>query len=281
MLINDDTTLRRYLPNAFATAQGEASFYEKVLPWLEAAEQWALGQFIGNSFMPILVTMGENHPLRMTTCSVVAHEAFMRAVPLLDLVLTPNGFGIVSNTNIAPASRDRVVRLVNSLETSRDIAIEKMLQYLFQNERWFITSTRRWFTTTLFPNIDLCNLCGVTEKRWANYLSLRSKAIEIEQRIANEYISPEQMEVLRGEVIGIDWSFTLSDRLHLRVIELLRAIVVSALQGSPLNIQGLRDIVDLMRKNEEYFAEFANSDTARLFEPLIFENKKENNGYWF
>lgn len=280
-LITTDQKLRKYLPNAFATVEGEAPFYEKVLPWLEAAERWVTEQFIGNIFLPIVVTMEENHPLRLTACSVVAHEAMMRAVPSLDLVLTPNGFGIVSNSNVAPASRDRVVRLINSLETSRDIAIEQMLQYLFQDERWYATSKRRWFTATLFPNIDLANLCGVTEKRWANYLALRLKAVEVEQRIAEEYISPEQMDVLRGEVIGIDWTFTLADRLHLRVIEQLRSIVVSVLQGSPLNVQGLRDIVDLMRKNEEIFAEFANSDTAKLFTPPIFENKKRNHGYWF
>ena len=280
-LITTDQQLRKYLPNAFATVQGEAPFFEKVLPWLEAAERWTFSQFIGNSFLPILVTMDENHPLRLTACSVVAHEAMMRAVPSLDLVLTPNGFGVVSNSNVAPASRDRVMRLVKSLEESRDIAIEQMLQYLFQDERWFVTSTRRWFTATLFPNIDLANLCGVTEKRWANYLALRLKAVEVEQRIAEEYISPEQMDVLRNEVIGIDWSFTLADRLHLRVIEQLRSIVVSALQGSPLNIQGLRDIVDLMRKNEDIFQEFRNSETYKLFTPPIFENKKESHGYFF
>lgn len=41
------------------------------------------------------------------------------------------------------------------------------------------------------------------------------------------------------------------------------------------------DIVDLMRKNEEIFPEFASSDTAKLFTPPIFENKKKANGYWF
>ena len=76
-------------------------------------------------------------------------------------------------------------------------------------------------------------------------------------------------------------SFLLTDRLHLRVIEQLRSIVVKVLQGNMLDIQGLRDIVDLMRKNEEYFAEFAGSDTAKLFTSPIFENKKRANGYWF
>jgi len=280
-IITSDEQLRRYLPNAFATVEGEAPFFEKVLPWLEAAERWLSLQFIGDEFAGALIAMEENEPLKMTACSVVAHEALMRAVPSLDLVLTPNGFGIVSNSNVAPASRDRVTRLVKSLEESRDIAISQMLQYLFQNEQWCATSKRRWFTATLFPNIDLAELYGITERRWANYLSLRLRAVDIEQRIAEEFISTAQMDVLRNEVIGIDWSFSLHDRLHMQVIEQLRSIEVSALQGNALNIQALRDIVDLMRKNEEIFPEFASSDTAKLFTPPIFENKKKANGYWF
>ena len=43
----------------------------------------------------------------------------------------------------------------------------------------------------------------------------------------------------------------------------------------------LRDIVDIMQKHEEIFAEFAASDTSKLFTPPIFENKKKANGYWF
>lgn len=261
--------------------EGEAPFFEKVLPWLEAAERWLLMQFIGDEFAGALIDMEENEPLKMTACSVVAHEALMRAVPSLDQVLTPNGFGIVSNSNVAPASRDRVTRLVKSLEESRDIAISQMLQYLFQNEQWCATSKRQWFTATLFPNIDLAELCGVTERRWANYLSLRLRVVDIEQCIAEEFISTAQMDVLRNEVIGIDWSFSLHDRLHMQVIEQLHSIEVSALQGNALNIQALRDIVDLMRKNEEIFPEFASSDTAKLFTPPIFENKKKANGYWF
>ena len=46
-------------------------------------------------------------------------------------------------------------------------------------------------------------------------------------------------------------------------------------------IQSLRDIVDLMRKNETSFPHFRNSNTYKLFEPPVFENKKRANGYWF
>ena len=190
-LITSDEQLRRYLPNAFATAQGEPPFFDKVLPWLETAERWLFQQFIGDTFEPFLLAMGENEPVRLTATCVVAHEAMLRAVPSLDLVLTPNGFGIVSNQNVAPASRERVSRLIASLETSRDNAIEQLITYLFRETEWYDSPTRHWFTATLFPNLDLANLCGFTEHRWANYLGLRSNAITIETEIANDYVSTE------------------------------------------------------------------------------------------
>ncbi len=82
-LITSDEQLRRYLPNAFATARGEAPFYNKVLPWLQTAERWLFMQFIGDDFADALIDMEDDEPLKMTTCSVVAHEALMRAVPSL------------------------------------------------------------------------------------------------------------------------------------------------------------------------------------------------------
>lgn len=280
-LITSDEQLRRYLPNAFATAQGEPPFFDKVLPWLETAERWVFQQFIGDTFEPSLLAMGENEPVRLTATCVVAHEAMLRAVPSLDLVLTPNGFGIVSNQNVAPASRERVSRLIASLETSRDNAIEQLITYLFRETEWYDSLTRHWFTATLFPNLDLANLCGFTEHRWANYLGLRSNAITIETEIANDYVSPEQLAVFRNEVFCMDFEFTLQTSQHNSVLQQLRSIIVRMLRGEPTPIQSLRDIVDFMRKNEEQFAEFRHSDTYRLYEPPIFENKKKSHGYFF
>ena len=113
-LIINDQQLRRYLPNAFDTVEGETPFYGKIMPWLDQAERCVMNQFIGSDLAPELTAMPETEPLRTCANLVTVHEAFMRAVPSLDLVLTPNGFGIVSNQNVAPASPHRVARLLAS-----------------------------------------------------------------------------------------------------------------------------------------------------------------------
>ena len=305
-IITSDEQLRRYMPNVFATAQGETRFFDRVLPWLETAERWLFSQFVGDGYADSFLALDESEPVRLTAVCVVTHEAMLRAVPSLDLVLTPNGFGIVSNQNVAPASRDRVARLIASLETSRDNSIEQLIAYLLREEEWYESTIRQWFTATLFPNIDLANLCGYNDHRWANYLGLRSKCIDLEQRIAEEFVSPEQLAVLREEVFSMSWDFScepsampnsfehcqgdaengrrhfsLTASCHTQIIERLRSVIVSALQGNTLNIQSLRDIVDFMRKHDEQFPEFRSSRTYKLFEPPIFENKKRNHGYWF
>lgn len=280
-LINGDEQLRHFIPNTFDTVEGETSFYERIKPWIDQAERWVLTQFIGDDFAPDLIFISEGMPLRVCATLVTVHEAFMRAVPSLDLVLTPNGFGIVSNQNVAPASPHRISRLLNSLETSRDIAIEQLVYNLFLDENWKESPICGWFRATLFPNIDLANLCGFNDHRWANYLGLRSKAIEVEHRLAEEYISPEQMDVFRKEVMSAPTSISLAMSHHTRIIELLRQAVVTVLQGNQVPVQSLRDIVDFMRKNEASFPHFRNSATYKLFEPPVFENKKQANGYWF
>ena len=53
--------------------------------------------------------------------------AYKLAIPHLDLVLTDNGFGVVSNQNVAPASAERVNRLIQQVQQSLDDTIDELL----------------------------------------------------------------------------------------------------------------------------------------------------------
>jgi len=43
----------------------------------------------------------------------------------------------------------------------------------------------------------------------------------------------------------------------------------------------LTDIVNSIKQNPDDFAEWHASETAKLYETKIFENKKCDKGYWF
>ena len=141
MLIQNDETLRRFIPNTLVTVQGETTLYDKMQVELSMSEMW-MTRLVGDNLA--------SHADTDIVLKLIATDAFLRAVPSLDLVITTNGFGIVSNNTIAPASRDRVDRLLSSLEQNRNFAIDQLLHSLLQDSTWRTTEQGRYFLDTLF-----------------------------------------------------------------------------------------------------------------------------------
>ena len=147
-LITTDEQLRMLIPHVFATAEGEPTLFEILSPFIETAEQWAIDTFVPDAIFDEIAEddgFGPNERLRFSLEKLVACQAYMTAIPSLDLVLTPNGFGIVSNQNIVPASRERVDALINSLESQRDSAIEALILRLSSRTDWQQSAQGKYF----------------------------------------------------------------------------------------------------------------------------------------
>lgn len=311
-LITSDDILRRYIPNVLVSVKGETSLFDKLNPHLLMAERWVSSTFCSSSVFEQIASAPDSDLLRIYASKVVVSHAFMQAVPSLDLVLTPNGFGIVSNSNIAPASKERVERLILSLEQERDAAIQLLLSALFQSIKsatdpsvyaegasyisdsapvpevspsglsWLATPQCAFFSATLFPDLSICDQLGICEHRWQKYLELRPRLIEIENQLATDFISEEQFLVFRKVVLSLDSASMLMQA----VIRVLRAEIVRILRSntdsspSPAS-HNLLHIVDIIKKNPDEFPQWHSSATASLFNPANFENKKADKGYWF
>lgn len=150
-LITNDDTLRQFLPNVFATVKDEVSLFDKVKVDIDLAENWVIETFTSSKTFNTICGYVEDNPIRIITAKLIASEALRRAIPSLDLVLTPNGFGVVSNQNIAPASKERVDRLIGSLADYRDDCIANLLPELVGASQWLNSSQASFFGETLFP----------------------------------------------------------------------------------------------------------------------------------
>ena len=168
MLISTDEQLRNYLPNALSTVEGESSLYEKIEPYLRKAETWLTRNFLGEDFMCGMEAAPETDALRALCCHITALDALRRAIPSLDLILTPNGFGIVSNQNIVPASADRVNRLIESLLSNRDDLASDLLLKLAVTPSWQSSVQAAYFGATLWPNLELATLAGPSADKWTH-----------------------------------------------------------------------------------------------------------------
>ena len=257
-MIQNDAELRQYIPNALVTVSGEQTLYDKLQGDLQLSEAWLARTF----------GVVESTP---TACKVLTTDAFLRAVPSLDLVLTPNGFGIVSNNTIAPASKDRVDRLLSSLESNRDYAIEQLLHELLQQPEWRETPQGRFFLSTLYQTPLSLPRELHRGKAWDYFQQVHAQLVLIETELAEKFISREVYAKLRADIGNPDFA---------DLVQPLQAIELQLLNGKPLPYKQLIALVDYIRKSE-LFPEWQTSQTAELYKSHAFENKKESPGYWF
>ncbi len=278
-IITDNATLLRLLPNVVTSVEGETPLYDKVHPWLVIAERWVSDRFTGAAVLDAIAADPDTTIWQQTAILIVS-EAMRQAIPSLDVVLTPNGFGIVSNQNVAPASKERVERLIESMRAGRDLYADYLLDSLREREDWRQTKQRDWFCQTLLQSPRDAEL-GVygprwTGDRWNAFLALRERALNIEAALAERWVSEALMERLRRS-LRQPGAPTNDVVLARRVLD----CVYNELKGEPRRCHVLERIVNYVRQQPEEYPEWAESDTARLFDPPVFRNEKNSKGYFF
>ncbi len=276
-LIISEEILRKYIPNAFTTVKGEVALFDKLAPQLQIAEDWVITNLTSASVLDHIAGLSDDNNTRTLTSQLIVAIALINAIPSLDLVLTPNGFGVVSNQNVAPASKERLERLIASLKIVRDDCILALLKVLPSQSDWLATAQAEFFGATLFPATSIVQDVGaVCASEWQKYLELRSQIIDLEALLADEWFSLELMSALRTENLR---STLTGDRKL--VATQIKAQIIGYLRNGSFNSRRLADIVNFIRQRESEFPEWHSSDVAQLFSPPIFRNKKESKGYFF
>ena len=283
-LITSNEQLLTLLPNTVTAVKGESALFDKMTPFLSATEEWLSDNFTSADVLSVIGNLEASHTTRMLAAQIVAYDAFHRAIPHLDVILTPNGFGIVSNSNVAPASKERVERLMASLLEHRDRLLMQITPLLTALNGWTESEQGRFFSATMFPNMEVTlRFPKPSGSRWEKYLALRDAVIPVEEFFATQYLSRELLEVLRSEVLTGQFR----SKTHRTVCRILQAVELRCLASSDPTASmhfehgDLSDIVNTIRNSPEEFPEWHASATAELYNPAIFENKKESKGYWF
>lgn len=276
-LITTDAQLRAHIPNVIASVKGETPFIERLSLFLDLAEDWVVNTFTSVPTFNTICGYTDANPVKVLTSRLVVADALHRAIPSLDIVLTPNGFAVVNTSNLAPASKPRVDRLVGSMLAHRDDCIAALLPELVGASKWLTSSQADFFGSTLFPDLGIVDAVGsIQGSRWEKYLELRPQVIDLEASLAEEWFSPALMSALRTENLRGELTQKRSE-----IVRQVKAQVVGYLRSGSFNSRRLADIVNYIRLNPEFFSEWHQSETANLFAPPVFRNEKKASGYFF
>lgn len=281
IIVNNETLLA-LVPNTISTVEGERDLYSKIKTWLVAAENWVAETLTGPD---VLGQIAEPTTTAVwnTTANLIVSKAMVNAVPSLDLVLTPNGFGIVSNNNVAPASKERVERLIESLQRRCDMMITRLLTQLTRLNDWCSTGQYKWLAETLVCNPESSVLAVYGRKyqgsQWDNFLALRDNAKLIEDALAEKWFGYDQMQIFRNEAA---MQFKGENKSVIYVAHMVAQAVIYELRNRRRDRWQLDRIIDYMRKHETDFGAWASSPQYDLFnDPPVFKNEKKSNGYFF
>ncbi|MBO4977279.1 MAG: hypothetical protein J6C67_00990 [Muribaculaceae bacterium] len=276
-LITTDAQLRAHIPNIIASVKGETPFIERVAHFLDLAEDWVRTTFTSESTFNTICGYTDSNEIKIICSRLVVADALRRAIPSLDIVLTPNGFGVVSTQNLAPASKPRVDRLVGSMLAHRDDCIAALLPELVGASKWLTSPQADFFGSTLFPDLGIVDAVGgATGSKWEKYLELRPQVIDLEASLAEEWLSPELLSALRSENLRGD----LTEKRSV-IVRQVKAQILGYLKSGSFSSRRLADIVNRIRENKDDFPEWHRSETAKLFAPPVFRNEKKAKGYWF
>lgn len=276
MIIRTDEQLRKHITNALATCEGELKLYDRIKPQLKDAEEWFDKRVCPLSL--IMALPDQQEATRGRAERVIALQAYMNAIPTLDLILTPNGFGIVSNQNVVPASKERVERLREAVISERDEAITDIISVLPYVQGWVDTQQAKYYGATLQPDMRVRELVETGLKDGVKaYGVIRERLMEVEAEIARVYIGEEQMREFRGEALKRAYL----DH-HREVIQRLKSIEIECLrEGSKPNRRWLTTLVDYIKIQAEAFPTWHASEMKAQWTPPVFDNKKEDHAYWF
>ena len=260
--IQNNSVLLQHIPNVIASVEGEPSLFDKIGQYIRTAEAWLEYRIVPKSAIDASDKAEEAVAYAR---QAVAAEAFRLAVPSLDLVLTNNGFGVVSNNTVAPASRERVASLVASLVSVRDTAVE--------NIAYALAGTGHVLSGCVFAGYGLQRALGCTDNLLERYLQDKPRLQHIEDTVATRVLSHPLLYDLREAAYDRLDESTAQGRL----MALVRAAVVASFKES---LPRLPEIVSLIRRTPEMFARWEHSDAACWWSDGRFVNDRTKGGFW-
>lgn len=253
--------------------------FESVEPEIKNQLAFSNDHLLGEAGMACIEEKGDDSQLLAHYKQLVCLSAFIAVLRQLDLVLTSTGFGVVSNTNLAPASKQRVDALDAALRTQYYKVLAMTLN-LLRCETWGATAQARRFIDHVYDEYTFFfdTHRGASSTDWLTY----RQNIEDAEELLREKISDEQMDDIldafrRGDtnrlepyrgVISLIVKFT--DAWAVKGMDALSQPVYRRLMNTLEN-----------EDNKEYFKLYLESDAYKTNHYEPYKNTKDSTAFVF
>lgn len=223
--------------------------------------------------------------LRPLYVQLICYSAARRAVPGLDLILTENGFGVVSNQNVAPASSSRVEALLESLRKMESDTMDSLVLQLLKTE-WKNKPEAKRIMKSLLWSPTLLRYYGITlagREAYAEEYSTLQPAIEQAEEAVRKVISPElHTELLRRQRTEPSDNTSTYAEVKQKARAYMASLVAAGPAAQPARSELLKErLLRIVEEDADNLPEYKSSATYRAHHFQHYENRREDNTFFF
>ena len=249
----------------------ESRTFEAILPTIQ--------RVLENTYEHLSIP--EDEHLSEVVSAYVSLKAAYDVLPQLDLVLTENGFAVVSNTNLAPASKDRVASLQERLRKDKSIAYDKLLMALMDIPTWKDANGSRWLNRSLLWCPTLMRFYGVVSPNGKQVFEEEFQQLFSDmmaaQSTVSRLISFEQMQWLLQNQTHLDRH----DRRY-ELMEHCRSLLSALIMEKRIEVQRLTGLVQhILNTYADELPEYRASSKYEADQFKPYENKREDPCFFF
>lgn len=265
-------------------------------PMLTEAEIWITENLIPENLLQKIIdeATSQTDIMYFLPRRLVALMAWKATIPSIDVVVSHNGIGTTETNTVKPASKAKIDRLIQSVSEQTDKALKALISLLPNIDGWKETRQAESFRETLFQNLNYLSMLGIFTDLWDWHEAVKPQIKSIEDRLAEDYISPELMDALRFEAQN-----GCSEIFRRRMTDHLRSVVLKVLRPSlpkmpsppvvPLEvtpsawsqIPEIDTVMTLLLRHHHDFPEFCGTPQERRLNLKPFKNRRDSSAYIF
>lgn len=256
-----------------ATSAHEEVF-ESVEPHFEEVYNHIQQQYLGYVGETVLEA---NERLCDAVVKAVCLGAFLEVVRHLDLVLTPTGFGVVSNGEVSPASSSRVESLIEQCRVAYIKVEGEMLTWLVATKGWGESEQAQRCITLLvygYEQYTFQTKQQLTSQQWNDKVLAMTEADAVLRKLISDSQMDDFLLMERGAKERDDISGSVIFKLRRMMILLSEGLMTaySNERGRLLNF--LDEFIDR-------FPIYANSSAYKANHFKEFQNEKSRPAFIF
>lgn len=250
--------------------------------YLKSAEHWIKKEIIGAAIYAGIddASITDEKLLRLVN-NVIILKAYEASIPFMDLIQTSSGFGVVSDKNRTPASKNRVDRLIEQNKIRLNEETEWLIDYLEDTSTYHTD----WKGSPAYSLLSDCLIRTVREfKRYVKFEGSRAdflmmkpalinlSTIKLEPMISKAYVA----ELVSKQNVG---TLTAYDSTVLPGLK--QSLANYAIETDWMANRLLADAVTIMDNDIDNYVTYRDSDEKALKDDPGYMNTEDDKIFVF